>query len=48
VLPVFNALTGHPDYLPGAIESVIDQTHRNFELIIVDDGSTDDYVSVRE
>lgn len=30
------------DYIGGAIESVIKQDHRNWELIIVDDGGTDD------
>jgi glycosyltransferase involved in cell wall biosynthesis len=28
-------------YLAGAIESVLSQTHRNFEVLIIDNGSTD-------
>ena len=38
VLPVYNGA----DYLSQAVESVINQTYKNFELIIVNDGSADD------
>jgi glycosyltransferase involved in cell wall biosynthesis len=38
VLPVYN---GAP-YLTEAIDSILNQTWRDFELIIIDDGSTDD------
>ncbi len=37
LLPVYNAQR----YLPAAVESVLGQTFRDFELIAVDDGSTD-------
>lgn len=37
ILPVYNC----EDYLDEAIISVLTQTYRHFELIIVDDGSTD-------
>lgn len=37
ILPVYNGA----DYLREAIESVLSQTYEKFELIIVDDGSTD-------
>lgn len=37
ILPVFN---GEP-YLSSAIKSITSQTHKNFELWIIDDGSTD-------
>ena len=47
VLPAFNALSSNPEYLALAIESAIAQTHPNFKLIIVDDGSADDYTALR-
>jgi len=38
VVPVYNVA----DYLHFAIESLIKQTYQNFEVILVNDGSTDD------
>jgi glycosyltransferase involved in cell wall biosynthesis len=42
ILPVHN----RADVLGRAIESVLDQTLKNFELIVIDDGSTDGSVAV--
>ena len=37
IMPIFNAR----NYIEKAIESIVAQTYRSFELIIIDDGSTD-------
>jgi len=37
IMPVYNV----ESYLPQSIESVLNQDHRNLELILIDDGSTD-------
>lgn len=37
IIPVFNV----KDYLTECLESVVNQTYKNLEIIIVDDGSTD-------
>jgi glycosyltransferase involved in cell wall biosynthesis len=41
-MPVYNG----EKYLAIAIESILAQTYRNFELIIINDGSTDDSLNV--
>jgi glycosyltransferase involved in cell wall biosynthesis len=42
IMPVYN----RDEYLREAIESILGQTYENFELIIVDDGSTDGSASI--
>src|ERR1035438_3997655 len=44
VIPAYN----YSGYLREAIESVLAQTYRNIELIVIDDGSTDDTRRVLE
>jgi glycosyltransferase involved in cell wall biosynthesis len=41
ILPVYNG----GDLLADSVRSVLEQTHRNLELILIDDGSTDDAVA---
>jgi glycosyltransferase involved in cell wall biosynthesis len=41
VIPVYNAERCDRRYLAEALESVANQTFRHFEMIVVDDGSTD-------
>ena len=37
IVPVYNV----EKYLPKCIDSILNQTFSNFELILIDDGSTD-------
>jgi glycosyltransferase involved in cell wall biosynthesis len=42
IIPLYNKA----DYIAKAIQSVVAQTFREFELIVVDDGSTDGSVEI--
>ena len=42
ILPVYNS----QDYIKKAIESVLSQTFADFELIIINDGSTDNTLNI--
>ena len=44
VMPTYN----RADYLPKAIDSVLNQTFQDYELVIIDDGSTDGTKQVLE
>lgn len=43
-MPVYNGDT----YLVESLESILYQTYRNFELIIINDGSTDNLMAIIE
>lgn len=42
IMPAYNAA----DYIESAIKSILCQTYENFELIVINDGSTDDTESI--
>jgi glycosyltransferase involved in cell wall biosynthesis len=44
LIPVYNGA----QYLAEALRSVLDQTHRDLEIVVVDDGSTDDSAAIAE
>ena len=46
IVPLYNAQRSNETYLRQALDSVAGQLYREFELILVDDGSTDDTPAV--
>ena len=44
IVPVYNVAS----FLPEALDSIVNQTYKDLEIIIVDDGSTDDSPSICE
>jgi polysaccharide pyruvyl transferase CsaB len=44
ILPVYNG----GEYLQEAVDSILNQTYQNFEIILVNDGSTDDSLAICE
>ena len=42
ILPVYNA----QNYIREAIDSILSQTYKDFELIVINDGSTDESVKI--
>ena len=47
-LSIARALVKDPDILAQAIESVLGQTHRDLEFVVIDDGSTDGSLGIME
>ena len=44
IMPIYNV----EDYIEKSVQSVIDQSYKNIELILVDDGSPDKSVPIAE
>src|SRR5438552_1251330 len=42
IIPSYN----HAHFLPESIESVLQQTIQDFEIVVIDDGSTDDTAAI--
>ena len=42
IIPVFNTAS----FLPECLDSIINQTYQNLEIICVDDGSTDNSINI--
>ena len=44
IIPIYNASA----YLPACIESCLEQTYENLHIILVNDGSSDDSLSIAQ
>ena len=44
IVPVYNA----ERYISRCLESILEQTYKNFEVILINDGSTDNSLSILE
>lgn len=43
IIPVYNT----ERYLPRCLDSVLSNTHKNLEVICVNDGSTDNWITIK-